>query len=150
MTLEPSRPASGARWLGRPAVLTRTVLAAFSYRVHGQELHVQRKHWLPCRSGASERLLRMAALRKRMSRERMPGCGRRESYAHGTSQYLSPSTRDAAGHYGPHGRSTSGWLDRALVQSDPGIVNVKTDPMFAGLRGDSRYKSVLRKMNLPE
>jgi len=42
------------------------------------------------------------------------------------------------------------WLDRAVVQRDPGIVNVKTDPMFAGLRGDPRYKAVLRKMNLPE
>jgi hypothetical protein len=42
------------------------------------------------------------------------------------------------------------WLDRAVLQRDPGIVNVKTDPMFAGLRGDPRYKAVLRKMNLPE
>jgi len=42
------------------------------------------------------------------------------------------------------------WLDRAVLQRDPGIVNVQTDPMFAGLRGDGRYKAVLRKMNLPE
>jgi TolB-like protein len=42
------------------------------------------------------------------------------------------------------------WLERAVAQRDPGIVNVKTDPMFAGLRGDARYKAVLRKMNLPE
>jgi len=42
------------------------------------------------------------------------------------------------------------WLDRAVLQRDPGIVNVKTDPLFAGLRGDGRYKAVLRKMNLPE
>ena len=42
------------------------------------------------------------------------------------------------------------WLDRAVVQRDPGIINIKTDPMFAGLRGDTRYKAVLRKMNLPE
>ena len=42
------------------------------------------------------------------------------------------------------------WLERAVLQRDPGMVNVKTDPMFAGLRGDSRYKAVLRKMNLPE
>jgi len=42
------------------------------------------------------------------------------------------------------------WVDRAADQRDPGIINIKTDPMFAGLRGDPRYKAVLRKMNLPE
>ncbi len=42
------------------------------------------------------------------------------------------------------------WLDRAVVQRDPGIINIKTDPIFAGLRGEARYKAVLRKMNLPE
>ena len=42
------------------------------------------------------------------------------------------------------------WIDRAAVQRDPGIVNIKTDPMFAGLRGDPRYTAVLRKMNLPQ
>jgi tetratricopeptide (TPR) repeat protein len=42
------------------------------------------------------------------------------------------------------------WLDRAVDQRDPGIINIKTDPMFAALRGDTRYKAVLRKMNLPE
>ena len=42
------------------------------------------------------------------------------------------------------------WLDRAVVQRDPGLINIKTDPLFAGLRGDTRYKTVLRKMNLPE
>jgi len=42
------------------------------------------------------------------------------------------------------------WLDRAVEQRDPGIINIKTDPMFATLRGDARYKAVLRRMNLPE
>jgi TolB-like protein len=42
------------------------------------------------------------------------------------------------------------WLDRAVVQRDPGITNIKTDPMFAALRGDTRYRAVLRRMNLPE
>ena len=42
------------------------------------------------------------------------------------------------------------WLDRAVVQRDPGLINLKTDPLFAGLRGDTRYKTVLGKMNLPE
>jgi TolB-like protein len=42
------------------------------------------------------------------------------------------------------------WLDRAVVQRDPGLINIKTDPLFAELRGDTRYKTVLRKMNLPD
>ena len=28
------------------------------------------------------------------------------------------------------------WLDRAVMQRDPGLVYFKTDPLFAGLRGD--------------
>jgi serine/threonine-protein kinase len=42
------------------------------------------------------------------------------------------------------------WLDRAVVLRDPGLINLKTDPLLAGLRGEPRYKTVLRKMNLPE
>jgi len=42
------------------------------------------------------------------------------------------------------------WLDRAVVQRDAGLINIKTDPLFVGLRADTRYKAVLRKMNLPE
>ncbi len=42
------------------------------------------------------------------------------------------------------------WLDHALAQKDTGLVNVKTDPQFANLHSDLRFKVVLRKMNLPE
>jgi hypothetical protein len=42
------------------------------------------------------------------------------------------------------------WLDRAVAQRDPGLINLKTDSLFAGLRGETRYTTVLRKMNLPE
>jgi TolB-like protein len=42
------------------------------------------------------------------------------------------------------------WLDRAYTQRDPGLVNVKTDPLFASLRGDPRFSNLLHKMNLPE
>jgi TolB-like protein/Flp pilus assembly protein TadD len=55
----------------------------------------------------------------------------------------------AYAYRGEHAKALD-WLDRAVVQRDPGIINIKTDPMFAGLRGDTRYKAVLRKMNLPE
>ena len=55
----------------------------------------------------------------------------------------------AYAYRGEHAKALD-WLDRSVVQRDPGIINIKTDPMFAGLRGDTRYKAVLRKMNLPE
>ena len=42
------------------------------------------------------------------------------------------------------------WLDRSIAQRDPGLVNVMTDPLFASLHGDPRFKAVLHKMNLPE
>jgi TolB-like protein len=42
------------------------------------------------------------------------------------------------------------WLDRAYAQRDPGLVNVKTDPLLASLRGDPRFSSLLRRMNLPQ
>ncbi len=42
------------------------------------------------------------------------------------------------------------WLDRSYAQKDPGLVNVKTDPLFASLHGDPRFSKLLRRMNLPE
>ena len=42
------------------------------------------------------------------------------------------------------------WLDRSYAQKDPGLVNVKTDPLFANLHGDPRFSQLLRRMKLPE
>ena len=42
------------------------------------------------------------------------------------------------------------WLDRAITQKDPGLVNVMTDPLFESLHGDPRFKAVLHKVNLPQ
>jgi tetratricopeptide (TPR) repeat protein len=42
------------------------------------------------------------------------------------------------------------WLDHAYTQKDPGLIAVKTDPLFASLRTDPRFSVLLRKMNLPE
>ena len=42
------------------------------------------------------------------------------------------------------------WLERAYAQRDGGLVDLKTDPLFRSLRGDPRYKTLLRKMNLPQ
>jgi TolB-like protein/Tfp pilus assembly protein PilF len=45
------------------------------------------------------------------------------------------------------------WLDRAYEQRDGGLVgtpSVNIDPDLKSIRGDPRYKTFLRKMNLPE
>ena len=42
------------------------------------------------------------------------------------------------------------WLERAYQQRDGGLDYLKYDPLLASLRGDARYRALLRKMKLPE
>ncbi|HEY0746947.1 MAG TPA: TIR domain-containing protein [Steroidobacteraceae bacterium] len=42
------------------------------------------------------------------------------------------------------------WLERAYQQRDGGLVTIKYDPLLASLRGDARYRALLKKMKLPE
>ena len=42
------------------------------------------------------------------------------------------------------------WLDRAYKQKDPSLYLLKGDLLLRKLEPDARYKSFLRKMNLPE
>lgn len=42
------------------------------------------------------------------------------------------------------------WLEKARAQKDIFLWTLKGDPFFKGLEGDTRYKSFLRKMNLPD
>jgi TolB-like protein len=42
------------------------------------------------------------------------------------------------------------WLNRALSDRDGDLYIIKGDPLFKNLEGDPRFKSFLRKMNLPE
>ena len=41
------------------------------------------------------------------------------------------------------------WLDRAFVQRDGGLAEVKYDPLLRSLRKDPRYRALLSKMGLP-
>ena len=42
------------------------------------------------------------------------------------------------------------WLDRAYAQRHPYLSIIKGDPLLKNLEADPRYKTFLRKMNLPE
>jgi len=42
-----------------------------------------------------------------------------------------------------------GWLDTAYREKDPGLNQLKVDPLLTALRSDSRYTALLRKMRLP-
>jgi TolB-like protein len=41
------------------------------------------------------------------------------------------------------------WLQRAYTQHDGGLIQVKYDRLLVSLRGDTRYRALLRQMNLP-
>ena len=41
------------------------------------------------------------------------------------------------------------FLDTACRLHDPGLCEIKTDPLLRGLRGDARYAALLRNMGLP-
>ena len=41
------------------------------------------------------------------------------------------------------------WLDRALVQRDGGLSEVKYDPALRSLRKDPRYRALLGKLGKP-
>jgi hypothetical protein len=41
------------------------------------------------------------------------------------------------------------WLEPAYKQRDPGLTDMKTDPLFKSLRDDPRYTDFLKRMRLP-
>jgi serine/threonine-protein kinase len=73
---------------------------------------------------------------------------RAESMAAGG--YVPPSTF-AYCHLGLDDWDTAfGWWDRAIEVRDPLIMPIKTYPFFDPVRGDPRYRALLRRMNLAE
>jgi eukaryotic-like serine/threonine-protein kinase len=62
--------------------------------------------------------------------------------------YVPPSTF-AFGHIGLGDWSAAfEWLDRAIDGRDPLVMPIKTYPFLDPVRGDARYRALLRKMNL--
>jgi TolB-like protein/DNA-binding winged helix-turn-helix (wHTH) protein len=41
------------------------------------------------------------------------------------------------------------WLERAYKQRDPGLPEIKSNPLFKNLRHDPRYTALLKRMRLP-
>jgi TolB-like protein/DNA-binding winged helix-turn-helix (wHTH) protein/Flp pilus assembly protein TadD len=56
-----------------------------------------------------------------------------------------------AGVYAFRGESNKSfeWLERAYKQRDPGLPDIKTDPLLKTLRNDPRFAALLKKMRLP-
>jgi tetratricopeptide (TPR) repeat protein len=42
------------------------------------------------------------------------------------------------------------WLDQALVERSPRLMDLRFDPFFYRLHSDTRFKAILKKLNLPE
>jgi TolB-like protein/DNA-binding winged helix-turn-helix (wHTH) protein/Flp pilus assembly protein TadD len=42
------------------------------------------------------------------------------------------------------------WLERSYRRRDSDISDIKRDPLLTGLRGDPRYRALLKRLNLPE
>jgi len=42
------------------------------------------------------------------------------------------------------------WLERSYTRRDSDISDIKRDPLLIGLRGDPRYRALLKRLNLPE
>jgi hypothetical protein len=41
------------------------------------------------------------------------------------------------------------WLDHAYQQCDPGLPEIKSNPLFTNLHHDPRYTKLLKEMRLP-
>lgn len=64
--------------------------------------------------------------------------------------YVPPSTF-ALGHIGLEDWDAAfQWWEQAVEVRDPLVVPIKTFPFFDPVRGDSRYRALLRRMNLSE
>jgi hypothetical protein len=42
------------------------------------------------------------------------------------------------------------WLDTAMRVRDPGLLELKTDPLMDPLRQEPRFQAILRQLNFPK
>jgi TolB-like protein/DNA-binding winged helix-turn-helix (wHTH) protein/Tfp pilus assembly protein PilF len=67
------------------------------------------------------------------------------------AKYSAGASYQIAQVYAYRGESDKSfeWLERAYKQRDPGLPDIKTDPLFKNLQHDPRYTELLKKMHLP-
>jgi eukaryotic-like serine/threonine-protein kinase len=67
------------------------------------------------------------------------------------AEYSDGSAYQVAGAYAFRGQTEKAfeWLDKAYAGRDPGLSDVKVDPLLSNIRSDPRYSAFLKKMGLP-
>ncbi|HET7293943.1 MAG TPA: protein kinase [Vicinamibacteria bacterium] len=81
-------------------------------------------------------------------------CGRKQEADAALAEIVEKNNRESAFQiaelYAFRGETDKAfaWLDRAHAQRDPGLVNVKGDPLLKSLERDPRHAAFLKKMRL--
>jgi tetratricopeptide (TPR) repeat protein len=67
------------------------------------------------------------------------------------AKYRTDAAYQIAQVYAYRGESDKSfeWLERAYQQRDPGLPEIKSNPLFKNLRHDPRYTELLKRMRLP-
>jgi serine/threonine protein kinase len=67
------------------------------------------------------------------------------------AKYSDDSAYQVATAYAFRGETEKAfkWLEKAYTRRDPGLSDVKVDPLLNNIRGDTRYSAFLKKMRLP-
>jgi adenylate cyclase len=68
------------------------------------------------------------------------------------AKYATDSAYQVAEVYGARGEADLAfdWLERAYVQRDPGLADMKTNPRLRSLHADPRWIAFLRKMGFAD
>jgi serine/threonine protein kinase len=67
------------------------------------------------------------------------------------AKYSDDSAYEVAGAYAFRGQTEKAfeWLHKPYARRDPGLSDVKVDPLLLSIRGDTRYSAFLKTMRLP-
>src|SRR5215469_13637138 len=67
------------------------------------------------------------------------------------AKYSNDSSYQIATAYAFRGETEKAfeWLEKAYARRDPGLSDVKVDPLLNNIRSDPRYAAFLKKMRLP-
>lgn len=68
------------------------------------------------------------------------------------AKYAETDAMDIGATYAWRGEKDKAfeWVERAHAQHDFHFIGIKFNPLFAALRGDARYRSMVKKLGLPE